>query len=134
VVRIEPKSLPLILAREFASNLASPLAIFDQHGSLVFFNEPAERIVGRTHAQVGELAPDEWETLFKVERLDGTPMPAEETPVGVAFAERRPVHDSLTFKTLDGRRWAISVTAFPLLERREELAGVVALFWGHVDA
>jgi PAS domain-containing protein len=127
---IAHKSLPLILAREFASNLATPLAIFDEQGSLVFFNEPAERIVGRTHAEVGELATDEWETLFSVERLDGGPLPVEETPVGIAFSERRPVHDALTFKTLDGRRREISVTAFPLLERGAELVGVVALFWG----
>ena len=132
--RVAHKSLLLILAREFASNLATPMAIFDERGSLVFFNEPAERIVGRTHAEVGELATDRWETLFSVERLDGDPLPVEDTPVGVAFAERRPVHDALTFKTLDGRRRSISVTAFPLLGREVELVGVVAVFWGRANA
>ena len=37
------KSLVLILAREFASNLATPIYIADADERLVYFNEPAER-------------------------------------------------------------------------------------------
>ena len=56
VAQISPqKSLPLILAREFAANIATPVIVMDERGRLVFFNEPAERILGQTHAEVGEL-------------------------------------------------------------------------------
>jgi PAS domain-containing protein len=128
------KSLPLILAREFASNLATPLVLMDERGSLVFFNEPAEQIIGQTHAEVGELGPDEWGRLFKVERIDGTPIQVEKTPAGVTLAERRPAHDTLAFTTIDGIRHEIAVTAFPLLGREEELVGVVSVFWENPDA
>ena len=72
------KSLPLILAREFAANIATPVSVWDERGRLVYFNEPAERIVGRSHADVGELEPAEWTKLFAVERIDGTPVLLEE--------------------------------------------------------
>jgi hypothetical protein len=128
------KSLPLILAREFAANLATPMVLMDERGSLVFFNEPAEQIIGQTHAEVGELGPDEWGRLFKVEKIDGTPVAVEKTPAGVTLAKRRPAHDTLAFTTIDGVRHEIAVTAFPLLGREDELLGVVSVFWENPDS
>jgi PAS domain S-box-containing protein len=123
------KSLPLILAREFAANIATPVTVMDERGRLVYFNEPAERILGQTHAEVGELAPSEWTKLFIVERLDGTPVLLDDMPVGIAHREKHPAHDTLAFTTVDGVRHEIAVTAFPMLGRDEELLGVVAVFW-----
>jgi len=37
-----PKHLVHILAREFASNLATPTLIVDAQGQLIFYNEAAE--------------------------------------------------------------------------------------------
>ena len=129
VERTAQKSLPLILAREFAANLATPMVLMDERGRMIFFNEPAEQIIGQTHAEVGELSPDEWWRLFSVERIDGTQVGFDEMPAGIAHANRRPAHDTLAFTTVDGRRHEIAVTAFPLLGRDEELLGVVAVFW-----
>lgn len=123
------KSLALILAREFAANIATPVTVMDEHGRLVFFNEPAERILGQTHADVGELAPSEWTRLFVVETLDGAPVMLDEMPVGIAHRERCPAHDTLAFTTQDDARHEIEVTAFPLLGREDDFFGVVAVFW-----
>jgi PAS domain-containing protein len=123
------KSLPLILAREFASNIATPVTVMDEDGRLVFFNEPAERILGRTQAEVGELAPHEWSRIFVVERLDGGEVALDEMPFGIAHRERCPAHDTLAFTNPVGERHEIEVTAFPLLGRDEGYFGVVAVFW-----
>jgi PAS domain S-box-containing protein len=123
------KSLPLILAREFASNIATPVIVMDENGRLVFFNEPAEQILGQTQAEVGELAPHEWSRIFKVEKLDGGEVALDEMPVGIAHLHRCPAHDTLAFTTPDGTRHEIEVTAFPLLGREEDYFGVVAIFW-----
>jgi PAS domain-containing protein len=128
------KSLPLILAREFAANLATPMVLMDEAGRLVFFNEPAEQIIGQTHADVGELGPDEWGRLFEVERIDGTPVEIGTTPAGVSLAKGRPAHDTLAFTTVDGIRHEIAVTAFPILGREDEVLGVVSVFWEEPDA
>lgn len=102
----------------------------DERGHLVFFNEPAEQIIGQSHAEVGELEPDQWGSLFAVARLDGTPIAFDEMPAGIAHAELRPAHDTLAFTTaVDGVRHEIAVTAIPLLGRDQDLLGVVAVFW-----
>ena len=51
----QQKHLVLILAREFASNLATPMGITDEQGRLVYFNEAAESIIGTTFAEAGEM-------------------------------------------------------------------------------
>jgi PAS domain S-box-containing protein len=129
MAQIAQKSLPLILAREFAANIATPVTVMDEDGRLVFFNEPAEQILGQTQAEVGELAPHEWTRLFHVERLDGSPAELDEMPVGIAHRQRCPAHDTLAFTTQDGTRHEIEVTAFPLLGRDDDYFGVVAIFW-----
>jgi PAS domain-containing protein len=123
------KSLPLILAREFAANLATPLAILDEDGTLIFFNEPAERLIGQTSAEVGNLAERDWRSRFSAHRLDGTPVDDENQPTAVARRERRPTHDTLVYTMLDGQQRTLSVTAIPLLGREDEYAGIVAVFW-----
>ena len=127
--RTAQKSLPLILAREFAANLATPLVILDENGTIVFFNEPAERIIGQTPAELGDLPEQDWRAQFSTERLDGTPVGNEDQPTAVARRERHPTHETLVYKMLDGQRRTLAVTAIPLLGREDELQGVVAVFW-----
>jgi PAS domain-containing protein len=123
------KNLVLILAREFASKLATATFLIDDRGSLVFFNEPAEQILGRTFAEAGELNATEWASVFQVEELDGTPMTLERMPGGIALFERKPAHHTFRIRGLDDHARTISATAFPLLAAPTELVGVVIFFW-----
>jgi PAS domain-containing protein len=128
-VLARPKNVVLILAREFATRLTLPMFVTDAEGNLVFFNEPAEELLGRTFAEAGEIAADEWESLFQVEDLEGRPMALERIPGGVALLERRPAHCNLRITGLDGTQRSLFVTAFPLLSRGDELQGTVSVFW-----
>lgn len=123
------KHLVLILAREFASKLATPMFVADETGRLVFYNEPAEVLLGRSFAETGEISADEWTSLFAPETPDGDPIPFEQRPSGIAFTERRPAHGTLWVTGRDGRRREISATAFPLFARAQELIGVISIFW-----
>ncbi len=58
------KNLILIVARELASKLATAMFIADAEGDVVFYNEPAEEILGRTFAEAGELSAENWTSLF----------------------------------------------------------------------
>jgi PAS domain-containing protein len=124
-----PKNLVLILAREFASKLAMPMLISDAEGNLVFFNERAGDVLGRSFGEVGELPASRWAELFETEELDGTPVPLDRMPAGIALMDARPAHHRFVIKGLDGVRRLISVTAFPLLAHADDLVGVVAIFW-----
>jgi PAS domain S-box-containing protein len=127
--RTAQRSLPLILAREFAANLATPLVIIDENGTIVFFNEPAERIIGQTPAELGNLPEQDWRARFSAHRLDGSPVADEDQPTAVARREHEPTHETLVYTMLDGQRRTLSVTAIPLLGREDEFLGVVAVFW-----
>lgn len=123
------KNLVLILAREFASLLATPVLISDSDGKLVYFNEPAEEVLGTTYAEAGELPADSWSTLFQVSGPDGAPVPLEQMPAGVAFVERRPAQGAISIVGLDGVPRVLQVTAIPLFAHTDEFVGVAAVFW-----
>ncbi|HEU5213424.1 MAG TPA: PAS domain-containing protein [Gaiellaceae bacterium] len=123
------KSLVLILAREFASQLAMPMFVADGDGTLIFYNEAAERILGRSFAEVGELTAGELVDTFDIENLEGESLAPEERALGIAFFERRPTHGNRRVKGVDGLWRTIAVTAFPLMTGHDELDGVVAIFW-----
>ena len=123
------KNLVLILARELAENLATPTFIADEDGKLVYYNEAAEAVLGRSYAEAGDLSPEDWAPHFSIEELDGTPLALEDLPSGIALLERRPAHRELVITGLDGVRRTIAATAIPLFARASEFVGLVAIFW-----
>ena len=127
------KNLALILARQFAATLAMPMFVADAEGRLVFYNEPAEQLIGRTFAEMGEISAREWTTLLSPETLEGSPFEFEARPTGIALLERRPAHDRFRITGFDGRSRVISVTTLPLFARADEFLGVVAIFWEQPD-
>ncbi len=124
------KHLVLILAREFASNLATPMMITDEEGRLVFYNEAAESITGVPFAEAGEMSFDDWSTRSSARTLDGDPLPLERRPAGIALYERRAAHEHFVITGLDGVAREISATAFPLFAHADEFVGAVLIFWG----
>jgi hypothetical protein len=122
-------SLPLILARELAANLAMPMFLIDGEGILVFFNEAAELMLGKSYGEVGPITALEFGTMLDTAYLDGTPMRRRDSPAGVAFYRRVPCHQTVLATTLDGTREQFEVTAYPLFGHVDEMHGVLAVFW-----
>jgi PAS domain-containing protein len=123
------KHLILILAREFASNLATPTLVADADGQLVFYNDAAAAVTGRTFAETGEMPLDEWSTSFAPRTEGGELVPAETRPTRIALDERRAAHDRYRVTSADGEEREVAVTAFPLFAHADEFVGVVAIFW-----
>ena len=121
--------LVLIVARSFATKLATPAIIIDARGDLIYFNDAAAELLGRPYLDIGELPASRWQELFQPRTLDEEPLLPEQTPGGVALRERRPVHDSFAFLGLDGLEREITVTAFPLFSHPDEIVGVMSIFW-----
>jgi PAS domain S-box-containing protein len=122
-------SLPLILARELAANLATPMFLIDAGGTLVYFNEAAELLLGKSYGEIGGITALEFGTMLKLEKVDGTPMRRRDSPAGVAFYEREPAHRTLLATTLDGTRQPFEVTAYPLFGHVGDMHGVLTVFW-----
>ena len=123
------KSLVLILAREFASQLAMPTFIVDGEGNLVFYNEAAETILGRSFAEMGELPAEELVRAIDIANLDGEVLDVRDRAIGIALFEHRPTHSKRRLRAMDGVWHTVDVTAFPLMTGPDEIGGVVAIFW-----
>lgn len=123
-------NLVLILARGLASSIATPMFLVDPDGNLVYFNEPAEEILGTTYAEEGEMAPEEWGTAFKpLDLQTGEELPLAALPLSVALSERKPAHRTMRITGRDEVSRPIAVTAFPLWARADEFVGAVSIFW-----
>jgi PAS domain-containing protein len=123
------RSLPLILARELASNLSTPTFLLDADGMLVYFNDAAELLIGKTFAELGEIPGLEFGELLQLRDPDDTPMRRRDSPTGIAFFQRRPAHKLVRATCFDGEVREVEATAYPLFAAAEELHGVVTVFW-----
>jgi PAS domain-containing protein len=124
-----PKSLPLILARELASNLATPMFLLDAGGMMVFYNDAAALLLGKPFAELGEIPSGEFGAALKLTTPDGEPIRRRDSPSGIAFFEHRPAHQAVMATAYNGVRRGFEATAYPLLGATGVMHGVVAVFW-----
>jgi PAS domain-containing protein len=123
------KSLPLILAREFAANLATPMFLLDASGMLVFYNDAAAVLLGKPFMEVGEISSIEFADVLQTTTLDGMPLHRKDSPAGIAFFEQRPAHQMLYATGYNGVRRAVHSTAYPLFGTEGNMHGVFNVFW-----
>ena len=120
----------MILARQLAGYLSVPVVLVDTTGTVIFYNEPAERILGVRFEETGPI--DRKEADHLIELSDD---PAAESwdagrPLEIALGERRPAHaHRLMLRRTDRVRLQIEITAFPLIGQEGKLLGAVAMFW-----
>jgi PAS domain S-box-containing protein len=123
------RNLILILARNFASRLATAVFLVDAEGRVIYFNEAAERLLGQRFVEGHGMAPEEYAKLFQPTDEDGNPLPILETPLGIAITRQEPEHARLTIRGADGVTRPIEATAFPLLAHTDQRVGAIAIFW-----
>ena len=121
--------IELILVRHLAGSLAIPLFLVDPDGTMVFYNEAAEQVLGRRYDEAGEMSFDEWTTVFAVRDADGRALDINQLPLVRALRARRPAHYRFEITGLDGAPRSIEVSAFPLEAEGKRMLGAVALFW-----
>ena len=71
------KPIEVILTRQLASTLAMPVFLVDPDGTLLFYNEPAERLLGMRFDETGEMSAGEWSSLWVPSEDDGRPLAPE---------------------------------------------------------
>jgi len=126
----KPRSLLLILARELATNVATPMFVVDVRGALVFYNEAAELLLGQSFSVTGPVGPDEWGgAMFQMEDLDGNRITVNDLPLAKTLTERRPAHARFRITALDGVKRTLAATSFPLFARADDFAGTLSVFW-----
>ena len=121
--------IQIILTRQLAGYLSVPTFLVDPKGTLLFYNEPAEVLLGRRFDETGAMPAEEWSTIFAPVDLEGQPIPPAELPLMIALDERRPAYARFFILGLNGVRRHLEVVAIPILGIQGEFLGAVALFW-----
>jgi len=121
--------IEIILNRQLADCLSIPVFITDTAGNLIFYNEPAEQVLGKRFEETGEMPVEEWSTIFKPLDENGNPLPPEELPLVKTLKEEFPYHKSFRIESLKGEVQNISVTSYPIISRSGKFIGAVAIFW-----
>jgi PAS domain-containing protein len=122
-------SVELILLKQVAGYLATPVFLVDSEGTLLYYNEPAEVILGLRYEETGEMSLTEWGTLIQPTDLSGASIAPEELPIAVALLEDRPVQGVLRLKGVDGTSHHLAATALPIDGERGTKLGAMAFFW-----
>jgi PAS domain-containing protein len=126
---VPQRNLLLILARDFASRLATATFLVDPDGDLIYFNEAAEAVLGQRFVEGQSMPASEWSTAFSPVDETGAPVPLESLPLGVALSRHEPAHAFLRIVGGDGVDRTIEVTGLPLFAHAGEFVGAIAIFW-----
>jgi PAS domain-containing protein len=122
-------AIEIILNRQLADCLAIPVFITDTEGNLLFYNEPAEEILGKRYEETGEMTVEEWSTVFKNKDVNGEPLPPGELPLVKTLKNQLPYFKTFCIESLQGKAEKISVTSYPIIGRSGGFLGAVAIFW-----
>lgn len=123
------RDLILIIARDFASRLATPMTLVDENGTVIYFNEAAVHLLGQPFVEGRGVPASEWSARYAPSDTEGNPIPLEELPLFVAIHRREPAHGIQQVRVADGTMHRIEVTAFPLFAHTDECVGAIAIFW-----
>ena len=121
--------IQIILIRQLAGYLSVPLLLVDPKGDLLFYNEPAEAILGQRFEETGPMPAKALAAILTPVDEQGQPIPTEHLPLMIALSTRRPAHKRLYLHGLNGVRRHIEVASIPIVGLQGEFLGAVSLYW-----
>lgn len=123
------KPLELILARNLLTTVSTPAFLVDENAALVFYNEAAGALLGRSFEDVGRMTPEDWTSTYGPFRDDGQPVELDELPTTRAVRDGRPAHAVFTIRAANGAMRDIESSAFPIVASEEGSSGAMIFFW-----
>ena len=98
----------------------------DHDGRCVFVNSAAARLIGRRSS---ELIDQPHHQIFHHSRADGTPYPAEQSPIlATIWSGQSSRVDDEVFWRKDGSSFPVSYVSTPMRERNGAISGAVVVF------
>jgi PAS domain-containing protein len=123
------KPLELILARNLLTSISTPSFLVDGHGTLVFYNEAAAAVLGRSFEELGQMTVDEWTEEFGPLAGDGEALAFDELSLTKAIRDGRPAHGNFRIRTAHRSEQPIEAAAFPIVASPEGSSGAMIMFW-----
>ncbi|HEY5889755.1 MAG TPA: PAS domain-containing protein [Acidimicrobiia bacterium] len=129
----DQQPIEMILLRQLAAYLALPIWMMDEAGNLLYYNAPAEKLLGATFDDVGPIHAEELGALFQTSQVDDPGRTDVEIPVVTALRTRHPAHGPIRFCGLDGVWREVDISALPIEGQGGRFLGVVAAFFEVAD-
>jgi PAS domain S-box-containing protein len=126
---VEQQPIEMILLKQLASYLAEAIFLVDTEGTLLYYNEPAEALLGHRYEETGELPLEDWVALIAPTDSLGRPLAPEEMPLGMAARKRVPQQGRVWIKGRDGVSRQVATTAIPLDGQGGVPLGAMSIFW-----
>ena len=106
-----------------------PIVLVDTEGTLIFYNEPAEVILGQRFEETGEISADTWGKLFALADEERNPIAQADRPTMMALSERKP-YSRTVWMQCEHREWRhVHITAYPLIGEENQFLGAQMIFW-----
>ena len=123
------KPLELILARNLLTSISTPGFLLDSDAAVVFYNEAAAALLGRTFEEAGRMEAEQWTRAFGPFDVDGAPVEVDALKTTEAIRRGRPAHATFTIRGAGGDKKKIEASAFPIVGSEEGSSGAMVLFW-----
>jgi PAS domain-containing protein len=123
------KPLELILARNLLTSLSTPAFLLDDEASVVFYNEAAAALLGRSFEESGRMTAEQWTSAYGPFEQDGSPIDVDRLAVTEAIRGGRPAHATFEIRTGTGHMESIEASAFPIVASEGGSSGAMILFW-----
>jgi PAS domain-containing protein len=128
--RLNPQmAIELILARQLISYLDVPIFLVDPQGDLLYYNEPAEVVLGIHFEETGRMPMEEWSRVFTPTHANGTPVDRESLPLAIALKEGRPASAEFNIEAIDDGRRRVNVIGIPVIGLAGKRLGALAILW-----
>ncbi len=123
------RPVELLLMRQLASYLDTAIILIGPDGLPLFFNEPAEELLGQRFDETEPMSIEQWSSLLEATDDAGAPMPLDDRPIPVALREQRPTHKRFALRGFNGVLHPVEGLGFPLVDRARRQLGAVGIFW-----
>ena len=123
------RPVELLLMRQLASYLSTVILLVGADGTLLFYNEPAEQLVGRRFDEDDEMSAEQFSGRLPLTDEAGVPIPFEERPLIIALQRQEPSHRRFRMRSVDQVEHQIEGLGFPLVACEGRQLGAVGICW-----
>jgi PAS domain-containing protein len=128
------RPVELLLMRQLASYLTTIIFLLGPDGATLFFNEPADRLLGRSFEEADEMSVEEWSAALTATDAAGATIDPDERPLVIALRRQQPAHRRFSIRGFDQVLHEIEGLGFPLVDTEGRQLGAVGIFWEHAGS
>ncbi len=111
------------------TSISTPSFLVDGAGTMVFYNEAAAALLGRSFEEAGQMTAEEWTAAFGPLTNGDEPADLDEISLTQAIQAGQPAHGSFCIRTKRSEKERVEAAAFPLVTSNDGASGAMVLFW-----